>query len=343
MAKRRETYRKVITSQELIEQINPDNIKLMERYLKNFATKRSPKSVISYRSNLNIFFTYILVYQDNDFFIDLKKYQLLDFFDYCCSELKWGSARYAQMHSTLSSFSTWIENILDEQYPTFRNLLPKIEKMPKETVREKSIFSKEELDKLMRWLGDQNRVQEQCLLATMMASGARVAELCRFKTTMIDENHTAFEGLFLETTEKMQVKGRGTKGKSINRYLIKDLFMPYYKKYLPIRKEIMDKNNKVHDFLFVRGDGEPAQVSTIRSWMDKWDNVLDKHLYPHSIRHFWTTYLLGIGVEKELVQELQQWSSDSLVSLYNDATVKDREWKSLEKLRIALEQEKKND
>ena len=102
----------------------------------------------------------------------------------------------------------------------------------------------------------------------------------------------------------------------------------------------MKSNGKIHDFLFVKGNGDPAQVSTIRAWIEKWDMVLDKHLYPHSLRHFWTTYLLGIGVEKELVQELQQWSSDTLVSLYNDATVKDREWKSLEKLRIALEQEK---
>ena len=340
MAKGRKTYRKVITSPELIDQINPQNKKLMERYLKNFATKHSPKSVISYRSNLNIFFTYILLYQDNEFFIDLKKYQYLDFFDYCCTELKWGSARYAQMHSTLSSLSTWIESILDEQYPMFRNLLPKIEKMPNEAVRKKSVFKKEELDGLMKWLGEQDRIGEQCLLATMMSSGARVSELCRFTTKMIDENNTAFEGLFLETTEEMQVKGRGVNGKSITRYLIKDLFLPYYKKYLPIREEIMKSNGKTHDFLFVKGNGDPAQVSTIRAWIEKWDRVLEKHLYPHSLRHFWTTYLLGIGVEKELVQELQQWSSDTLVSLYNDATVKDREWKSLEKLRIALEQEK---
>ena len=45
----RKTFRKVITSDELIAQINPENIKLMERFLKNFATKRSPKSVIVYR------------------------------------------------------------------------------------------------------------------------------------------------------------------------------------------------------------------------------------------------------------------------------------------------------
>ena len=106
MAKRRETYRKVITSPELIEQINPKNAKLAERFLKNFATKRSPNSVVSYKSNLNIFFTWNLLYNENKFFIDIRKIELADFFDYCVTELKWSPNRFAQCHSCLSSFST---------------------------------------------------------------------------------------------------------------------------------------------------------------------------------------------------------------------------------------------
>ena len=337
----RETYRKVITSPELIEKINPQNKKLVERFLKNFATKRSPKSVVVYRSNLNIFMCYNVIFNDNIPFVDLKKRDLMEFFDYCVSELQWSSQRFSQMHSTLSSFSTFIETYYDDEHPFFRNLLPKIEKLPKDAVRKKSIFEKEELDKLMDWLGEIGKPQEQCLLAIMMASGARASELVRFTTTMIDEEHTAFEGLFLETTEEMQVKGRGTQGKRILRYIIKDLFLPYYKQWLPIREQIMKENNKEHDYIFIRSDGEPAQVTTIRGWIEKWDNVLDKHFYFHSTRHFWCTYLLSLGLEKQFVQELQDWSSDTLVDLYNDATMKDRKWKNLDKLKEALEQENK--
>lgn len=341
MARRkgRETFRKVITSPELIAQINPKNQQLVDRFLKNFATKRSPNSVISYRSNLNIFMCWNILWNENKFFVDIKKYELMDFFDFCVTELKWGSNRYAQMHSCLSSFSTWIENIYDEKYPTFRNLLPKIEKLPKEAVRKKSVFKKEELDKLMDWLGEQGKVNEQCLLALIMSSGSRASELLRFTTDMIDENHTAFEGLFLETTEDVRVKGRGVNGKYIPRYLIKDIFLPYYKQWLPVREQIMKETGKDHNFIFIRPDGEPALISTIRSWMEKWDDVLDKHWYPHAGRHFWTTYLLSIGLEKELIQELQKWSSDALVDIYNDATAKDRKWKNLDKLKAALEEE----
>lgn len=343
MAKRkgRETFRKIITSPELIEQINPENKKLMERFLKNFATKRSPKSVVVYRSNLNIFMCYNILFNNNILFVDIKKRDLMEFFDYCVSELQWGSQRFHQMHSALSSFSTFIETYYDDEYPIFRNLLPKIEKLPKDTIRKKSVFEKEELDSLMKWLGEINKPQEQCLLAVMMSSGARISELGRFTVSMIDENNTAFEGLFLETTEEMQVKGRGVNGKSIHRYLIKDLFLPYYNKWLPIRNKIMEENNKCHDYIFIKGNGDPATVSTFRSWIEKWDDVLEKHLYAHSIRHFWTTYLLSVGLEKEFVQELQDWSSDVLVNLYNDSTMKDRKWKNLDKLAQAIKDENK--
>ena len=73
MARRkgRETFRKVITSPELIVQINPKNQQLADRFLKNFATKRSPNSVISYRSNLNIFMCWNILWNENKFFVDI--------------------------------------------------------------------------------------------------------------------------------------------------------------------------------------------------------------------------------------------------------------------------------
>ena len=339
----RKTFRKVITSPELIENILPQNKMLMEKFLKNFATKRSPKSVTVYRSNLNIFMCYNILFNDNMPFVELKKRDFMEFFDYCVSEMQWKSQRFHQMHSTLSSFSTFIETYYDDTYPLFRNLLPKIEKIPKDVARKKSVFEKEELDKLMNWLGEIDKPQEQCLLAVMMASGARASELVRFTTTMIDEEHTAFEDLFLETTEEMKVKGRGVQGKHIPRYVIKDLFLPYYKKWLPIREQITKENEKEHDSIFIRSDGEPAKVTTVRGWIEKWDKVLDKHFYCHSMRHFWTTYLLGLGLEKEFVQELQDWSSDTLVNLYNDATMKDRKWKNLDKLAQAMQEENKEE
>ena len=138
----RETFRKVITSDELIAQINPENIKLMERFLKNFATKRSPKSVIVYKSNLHIFFVWNLLENSNKPFAKIRKLEMLDFFDYALSELRWSPNRFHQCHSSLSSFSNWIESYYDEVdgYENFRNIVKKIEKPTKEAVREKTVL-----------------------------------------------------------------------------------------------------------------------------------------------------------------------------------------------------------
>lgn len=246
------------------------------------------------------------------------------------------------MHSCLSSFSKFIEDIYDEQYPNFRNLLPKIEKLPKEAARKKSVFTKEELDGLMAKLGEENRIQEQCLLALMMSSGSRASELGRFTVDIIDEDNTAFEDLFLETTEEIQVKGRGVNGKKLIRYILKDTFLPYYHKWLPIREQIMKENNQSHNHIFITKNGEPATTITFRGWAERWNDYLDKPFYIHSIRHWYTTHLVAtIGLEQELVQEIIGWTSSDMVAIYNDSTAKDRKWKGLDKLKAAMEQENK--
>lgn len=336
-AKGREMPQNNITTPELIAKINPKNVELFERFLKNLSTKCSPNTIKVYRSNFNIFFVWNLLENDNKFFIDVKKFELMDFFDKGSVDWSWSPNRYAHVHSTLSSFSDWIMKMYDEKYPNFRNVVKLIDKQIKQNVRKKSVFKKEDLDVLMKWLGEQGKIQEQCLLGLLMASGTRISEVERFTTDIIDFNNTAFDGLFLETTEEIQVKGRGTNGKHIQRYLITDFFKPYYEKWLPMRNEIIESRGvEPHNQIFIKTTGEPAIVSTFRSWMEKWDDHLPAHWYPHSARHFWTSYLSSIGVEKELIQQLQAWSSGDLVDVYNDNTIKDKKWKSLDKLKVAL-------
>lgn len=340
MAKGRKTFRKVITSPELIEQINPKNKKLVDRFLKNFATKRSPNSVVSYRSNLNIFFCWNVEQNDNKFFIDIRKIELMDFFDFCVTELKWSSNRYAQMHSCLSSFSAWIENYFDEDYPLFRNLLPKIEKPVKENVREKTVLQKEDINKLFKHFEENDMVQDACLLALAISCGARVSELASFTTNLIDENNVVFDGLFLETTRKIKTKGRGTSGKMLTKYILKDMFLLYYYKWLELRKEIMEKHGQDHDFIFVTKDGTPANADRLRDWMSKWSDVVGQPCYPHNFRHYHISFLKKLELEDDFIVYLTGWSEStghSMVAIYNDLTAKDRKWKNLDRLKAAME------
>jgi integrase len=340
MAKGRKTFRKVITSKELDAQINSKNIKLAERFLKNFATKRSPNSVVSYKSNLRIFFTWNLLFNDNKDFVDIRKIEFADFFDYAVTELGWHSNRFAQCHSCLSSFSAWIENYFDDDYPLFRNLLSKIEKPVKENVREKTVLQKEDIDKLFEYFEENNIVQDACLLALAISCGARISELASFTTDLIDEDNVVFDGLFLETTKKIKTKGRGVNGKMLTKYILKDMFLPYYKKWLEVRKEIMKENNKDHDFIFVTKEGNPANADRLRDWMSKWSDVVGQPCYPHNFRHYHISFLKKLELEDDFIVYLTGWSEStghSMVAVYNDLTAKDRKWKNLDKLKAALE------
>ena len=336
----RKTYRKSITSDEVYDKVDSETKGLINEFLEDFSIRSSPRSVTVYKSNFKIFFCWNYLYNNNVPFVSINKRMLKRFFIYGTEELKWGSERYKNVWSSLNSFSEWIENICDDIYPDFRNNVKKIDKVLKNYVRTKSVFTKQELDGLMTWLENQNRFQEQCLLALIMASGMRISETARMTTDLIDYNNTAYDGLFYETTKMIQTKGHGRMGKPLYKYIIIDLFKKYYDKWLPLRKEIMEKNGQEHDYIFIRHDGKPASVSTFKYWMSDWDKALgDKHWYPHAGRHFWTSYLSLIGLEKQLIQELQGWSTDTLVDLYDDNTAKDREWKGLAKLRAQLEQE----
>lgn len=334
----RKTYRKQITTPELLEQINPINKKLVERCLKEKNTRCSDGTIVGYESDLNIFFTWNLLYNENKIFPEIEKLELADFFSYAVDELQWSSSRFSRMRSALSTLSNFIEKFYDKTYPNFRNIVLKaIELIPKNPAREKTVLSEEQINNLLDYLNKElNRPQEACLLALAISSGARVSELLRFTTTIIDENNTAFEDIFLETLKPIKTKGRSKVGKLLIKYLIKDIFLPYYQQWLPIRAEIMQKYNQEHDSIFITRDGRPATVHTIRGWIEKWEEFLQVPTYFHSFRHYIVTHLTRLGLSSDFIIEIMGWSSSEMYKVYCDLTAKDRKWKDLDKLKSHL-------
>jgi len=328
----RKTFFKVITSPELIEKINPENKKLVEKFLKEKATRSSDTTIYNYRSDLNIFFVYNLLHNDNKFFIDIKKIEFSDFFSYVVDELKWGSARFGRMRACLSSFSNFIEKFFDESYPAFRNVILKVvENMPKSYAREKTILTEDQVNSLLEHLS-KNDPQEACFVALAICSGARLSELLRFTTDIIDPENTAFEGMFIETTKDIKTKGRSRTGKLMKKYILKSVFMPYYEAWLPEREKILEEKSKIHDSIFITREGNPAAVTTVRNWIKDWEKFLGITVYPHSFRHYIVTQLTRMGINSDLIVELMGWTSGEMYKLYLDLTAKDREWKGLDKL-----------
>ena len=336
----RKTFRKVITSDEYIEQINPKNKKLIERFLKNKNAKCSDLTIKNYKSDLNIFFCYNLVNNENKHFIDLKKIELSEFFDYGLLDLKWSGNRYARMRSLISSFSDFIIDFLDEEFPEFKNLVNKaVSKVPKVPVRKKTIITPEQVYALKDKLISEGKIQQATFLMILASSGSRVSESLRIDVNLIDENVTAFGDLFLETTEEIKTKGHGKTGYMMTRFLIKDVFLPMYKQWMPLREEILKKNNKEHNSMFIKSNGDPITVAGVNGWIKNWEKFLGVNAYAHMFRHFVVSDLTRKGCSSDFVVAVMKWKTASMYSVYNDIEDKDRTWKEVDKLKDVFKTE----
>jgi len=330
----RQTYRNKITTDELTKQINPVNTELIKSFLKDKSIRTSAKTIVVYDSNLTIFFTWNLLHNNNKEYTSIKKLEFSNFFSYAVDEMKLGSARLNNIRSTLSSLSTFIEKFYDDEFPNFRNVILRvIESSPKEARREKTILTDEQIEDLLQHLKETDK-QQACWIALAITSGARFSELLCFETDLIDENRTAFGDLFLETTRQIKTKGRGRAGKLLYKYILRDKFLPFYHDWLDERAKILEKNNKKHNFLFIKQDGSPAAPNTIKNWVRDIEGYLKVPFYTHSLRHYLTTLLSKKNIPYILIQEIFGWSSADMVSVYDDSTPKDRSYPELENLRM---------
>ena len=340
----RKTYRNVIVSDEILEKVNPENMKIVNRYLRNFDTKRSDKSVVVKRSDFNIFLCWNYLYNDNKLITDIKKIELLDYFDFGVTELGWGTARFNSMHSSLNTLFNYIVNFLDEIYPQFHNYMGSIEKPKKTFKREKTVLSEAQVESLIKYLSfDKKTLQQLTYLLLAIGSGMRISEVLQMQTDLIDESNLAFGDNFLKTTRKIRTKGFGKEGAPKYKYIYKDLFLPVYKEWLTVREEILKEKGLDHNYIFIKANGEPATSEVINYWLRKWEKYLSEDietnpklepvdLYAHCFRHYIVTYLTRQGISKELIVAIIGWASDSMYDTYNDCEEDERQYIDLEKL-----------
>jgi integrase len=331
----RKTYKKLLVTKELLDQVNPDNIKLVEQFLKEKSIRSSDATIKGYRSDSSIFFVYNLLHNGNKHFTKIKKLELIDFFAYATDpkELGWGSSRANRMRSFISSLSQFIERVLDDEFPDYRSVILKaVQSVPKEERREKTVLSNEQIEDLLQYLSKTNS-QQAAWIGLAAFSGSRFAELLRFTVDNISEDRTAFDGLFLVTKNPIRTKGRGRNGKMLQKYILRERFLPYYRAWLVERTTIMEKFGQSHNFLFIRDDGTPAIEGTVRSWITSMENYLQCNLYPHALRHFLVTEFSKKGIPPMLIKHLVGWSSINMVELYDDTTAENKEWAELENLK----------
>ena len=113
----RSTVYNNITSEDKMEQVNPENIQLENDFLEYLASIDRAKSTIKqYKANLHVFWCWNLEFNRNKFFVDLTKREISKFQSHAMTVWGWSPKRIRTVKATISSLSNYIENILDDEF-----------------------------------------------------------------------------------------------------------------------------------------------------------------------------------------------------------------------------------
>lgn len=318
----RKTNRNNLTSPELISKISKENIELMNEFISYLRSiDKSKNTIDSYINDIHIFLCWNLQNNNNKFFVDFTKRDIMRYQNHLIHDLNHSPNRVRRLKAAISSMSNFIEAIMDDLYPSFKNIVNKIPAPDKVEVREKTIMTEEQVQYLLNYLVENKKYQQACVLALALASGARKSELLRFKVSYFNDNNIIYGSLY-KTPEKIKTKGRSSKGKLLVKYTLVKRFKPYFDLWMKQREELGITGEEL---FWNKRNGEwyPCDVSTLNSYALTFSNILDGDFYFHSCRHFWTTYLSEAGLPAEVIKKISGWESVGMVSLYTDTEVDD--------------------
>lgn len=312
----RKTKKNFITSPELIAQINPENRQLLDDYINYMRSiQRSETTIEAYISDINIAFVWNLQFNNNKSFIEWTKRNVVAYQNWLLNNNENSPARVKRLKASLSSMSNYVCNVLDDEYPNFRNIINKVESPINTPVREKSVFTEEQIDNLLAKLVEQKKYDKACALALALYSGRRKSELLRFKVSDFNDDHLVCEGA-LYKSDPIKTKGRGVHGKMLECFCLAKKFKPYFDMWMEDR----ERNNIKSEWLFPE-PGKPEvqmKVTTLDSWANTFSRYLDMDFYWHSMRHMTVTNFKRFGIPDSVIQSYIGWADLSMVTVYSD-------------------------
>lgn len=316
----RQTKMNSITSPELLAQVNPDNKQLLKDFLDYLrSVQRSETTCAGYESDIQIAWVWCLQNNNNKFFVEWTKRNIVAYQSWLINNNENSPARIRRLKAALSSLSNYIENVLDDEYPNFRNIINKVESPANQPVREKTVLSEEEVTDSLNSLVEAGRLDVACYVALAAYGGRRKSEILRFKVEDFSDDHLVCGGSLWKSSP-IKTKGRSN-GKYLNCYTLAKKFRPYLELWLSYRQE----RGIESEWLFpsAADPSKPVKISTVNSWMDSLSRMTGKNIYAHSFRHFYTTLLSDQGLPDSVIKEIQGWQDIALVSVYVDRSTED--------------------
>ncbi|MER2060351.1 MAG: tyrosine-type recombinase/integrase [Niallia sp.] len=318
---RKTVYNKIFNEEDW-SKVNPDNKQLFEEWIMYLqSTDKSKGTILQYTNDMRILFIFLMKRCNNKFVIDLNKRDIIAFQGYSINTWGHSSNRTRRIRSCLSSLCNFVENIMDDLYPDFRNIVNKIEAPVKKPVREKTILTEEQVEKLLKELVDTKQYQKACVFALAANCGARLSELVRFKVSYFNESNLQ-NNAYYKTPEKIKIKGRGRDGSRKYKFILKNGFQEYFDLWMQERERLGITNEE----LFVtRRNGEwiPASDHTLQSWKTTFSRILDESFYFHSLRHYLTTKLRANNIPDRVIKDWFGWETIDMIEIYDDNEAED--------------------
>lgn len=312
----RKTIMNSITSPELLAQVNPKNRELLNDFLDYLRSiERSNGTIEQYRSDIQIAFVWNLQHNDNKFFVDWTKRNIVAYQNWLLNNNENSPARVRRMKASLSSMSNYICNILDDEFPNFRNIISKVESPVNQPVREKTVLTLEQADQLLKELTNRKQYDKACAFALALYSGRRKSEIPRFRLSDFTEDRLVCGGS-LYKTGKIKTKGRGLQGKQLECFCLAKQFKPYLDRWLSYR----DERGIQSEWLFPSKE-DPNQhigVPMMNSWAHTFSAILGVDFYWHAVRHATVTNFKRVGIPDTVIQQYIGWSDISMIPIYSD-------------------------
>ena len=314
----RKTKMNNITSPELLEQVNPENLQLLNDFMDYLkSVQKSEGTIKSYENDIQIAWVWCLKHNGNKFFVEWTKRNVVAYQNWLINENGNSPARVRRLKASLSSLSNFIESVLDDEFPMFRNIINKIESPVNQPVREKTILTDEQIDLLLGKLTEKGYYDKACAVALAVYSGRRKAELLRFKVSDFDDDKLVCGGALYKSAP-IKTKGRGAQGKMLECFCLAKQFKPYFDRWMKYRKE----NGIDSEWLFPDSvdPTKHLQISTMNSWANTFSKIIGVPYYWHCARHAMVTNFKRAGIPDSVIQQYVGWSSIEMVGVYNDTT-----------------------
>lgn len=315
----RKTVYNNITSDEKMAKVNPENISLGNDFIEYLTSIDRAKSTIeSYKADLKVIWVLVHDLASNKFFVELSKRDIVKIQNHCLNVFGWSPARMRRIKSTMSSLSNYIESMLDDEFEDYRPIIRKIENPAACPVREKTVLEDEQLEELLEYLVEKGKYDKACMLAMAMHNGRRKSELPRMKTSYFTEDNIIYGSLY-KSPEQVVTKGRGSRGKMLTIYTLKNGFQKYLDLWLKYREE----NNITSEWLIPKKENgvwtdEQLPTTTLDSWADSFSNFLGVPFYWHSLRHYFCTACSRNNLPDDIIKSLVGWESNDMVAIYKD-------------------------